>query len=257
MKNLPLHFIYVSGILITIIIILLTLKWSVDSNTVNYISFGATLTSLFLGLIAIFYSIVANNNLSESFTKLSDTSSNLSTASISLITNADNLKTLLSQLPILEGKIDESNNILKIIKEKNEENLLDSSTNTKDKPITTNATLTKETIDMILRKSSLYGLFSLYLCQKSFSTKKAFNLNDLLKTFGESFYSLYFYGYIVAIGCTEIIKVNISDNIFNIYHVDKNAEELIEKYLIEKIDGQGDMKSHYADLKDQIYNHFL
>lgn len=65
-QRLRLHFAYWVIILVLIIIAIATDRWTPQSNFTEYLSNAATMTSLVLGLVAIFYSFIANNSLSQS-----------------------------------------------------------------------------------------------------------------------------------------------------------------------------------------------
>lgn len=62
--KLGIHFFYVTLILVMIIIVLVTHKWTGISDFREYLNVGATATSLVLGILAIIYSFVSNGNQS-------------------------------------------------------------------------------------------------------------------------------------------------------------------------------------------------
>ncbi|RHX83624.1 hypothetical protein [Leptospira stimsonii] len=260
MKNITIHFYYTSGILLTIIIILLTIQLSTDSNTVNYISFGATLTSLFLGLIAIFYSIVSNSTLTNSLQLLSNASLNMSSASTTIETNASHLKEVINQIPTIvgkvEAKVDQSNLLLQNISQKNDNKDLEVTSKgentTSTKKVEINEALSKQ----ILSASSTYGLFSIYICYKSFTTKKAFDLKELLKLGKHESLYLYFFGYTVAMGSIGVLQTAINDTIFNTYQMEKHTVDLIEKALDQKIKQGAEAERLFQSLKEAIDKYF-
>lgn len=61
-----LHFKYFAAIAIITIILISTERWSSSKEFTTYLSNAATMTSLFVGVIAIFYSFVSNDSLSRS-----------------------------------------------------------------------------------------------------------------------------------------------------------------------------------------------
>lgn len=65
-EKLKLHFAYCSLILVLIIIAVATDRWTTQQKFTEYLSNAATMTSLVLGLVAIFYSFIANDGLSRS-----------------------------------------------------------------------------------------------------------------------------------------------------------------------------------------------
>lgn len=60
------HFIYVTCILIAIIILLMTFKWTQLDGFTSYLSVAATMTSLVLGVLAIIYSFLSSNSTNNS-----------------------------------------------------------------------------------------------------------------------------------------------------------------------------------------------
>lgn len=65
-EKIKLHFAYCSLILILIIVAIATFNWTSLEGFTEYLSNAATMTSLLLGLVAIFYSFIANDGLSRS-----------------------------------------------------------------------------------------------------------------------------------------------------------------------------------------------
>lgn len=64
--KIKLHFFYCSVIFVMIIIAIATDRWTLLPKFTEFLSNAATMTSLVLGLIAIFYSFIANDGLSKS-----------------------------------------------------------------------------------------------------------------------------------------------------------------------------------------------
>ena len=60
------HFFYVTLILSSAIVVLITVEWTPEQNFTKYIGNAATLTSLVLGLVAIFYAFVSNDSMQKS-----------------------------------------------------------------------------------------------------------------------------------------------------------------------------------------------
>ncbi|WP_218829342.1 hypothetical protein [Burkholderia sp. AU28863] len=73
-KIIKIHFTYCMIISVSIITLIATFKWSDLSDFTKYLSNAATLTSLVLGLVAIFYSFVANDGLSKSLGNIANVS---------------------------------------------------------------------------------------------------------------------------------------------------------------------------------------
>ncbi len=65
-EKLRIHFSYCITMLVMVIIAIATDRWTSQQNFTEYLTNAATLTSLVLGLVAIFYSFIANNGLAKS-----------------------------------------------------------------------------------------------------------------------------------------------------------------------------------------------
>ncbi len=65
-EKLRIHFAYCVAILLLAIVAIATDRWSTQAKFTEYLSNAATMTSLMLGLVAIFYSFIANDGLSKS-----------------------------------------------------------------------------------------------------------------------------------------------------------------------------------------------
>lgn len=68
---LSLHFKYCALIAVMIIIAIATERWSSSKEFTTYLSNAATMTSLLLGVVAIFYSFVSNDSMSRSLGSIS------------------------------------------------------------------------------------------------------------------------------------------------------------------------------------------
>lgn len=66
LEKLRIHFVYCALILTLVIIAIATDRWTLQPKFTEFLSNAATMTSLVLGLVAIFYSFVANDGLSKS-----------------------------------------------------------------------------------------------------------------------------------------------------------------------------------------------
>ena len=65
-ERIALHFKYCALILVMIIVAVATDRWTAQKDFTAYLSNAATMTSLVLGLVAIFYSFISNDSLSKS-----------------------------------------------------------------------------------------------------------------------------------------------------------------------------------------------
>lgn len=65
-EKLKLHFIYLVSILVFVLVIVSTGLWTNQEKFTEFLGNAATMTSLVLGLVAIFYSFISNDGLSKS-----------------------------------------------------------------------------------------------------------------------------------------------------------------------------------------------
>ena len=65
-ERLVLHFRYCGLIAVMIFIFVVTDRWTDKGDFTSYLSNAATMTSLILGVVAIFYSFIANDGMSRS-----------------------------------------------------------------------------------------------------------------------------------------------------------------------------------------------
>lgn len=70
-KKLPIYWVVII-LLLTISIFVFIETTKTDNNLVQYLGFAGSIVSLVLGLIAIFYSIISNQQSSENFGKLKE-----------------------------------------------------------------------------------------------------------------------------------------------------------------------------------------
>ena len=73
-RTILIHFSYWLLILVLLLIAVITEKWSQSAGFTTYLSNAATLTSLVLGLVAIFYSFISNDSLSKGLGGISEAS---------------------------------------------------------------------------------------------------------------------------------------------------------------------------------------
>ncbi len=76
-NNLALHFKYFAFIALMLIIAVATDRWSDKPNFTVYLSNAATLTSLLLGVVAIFYSFISNDSMSRSLGSITTVSTDV------------------------------------------------------------------------------------------------------------------------------------------------------------------------------------
>lgn len=83
-EQIKLHFTYCATIGTGIVIFLATDRWTGQNNFTEYLANAATMTSLFLGVIAIFYSMVSNGDLSKTVGSISQAANEVNAAKTSI-----------------------------------------------------------------------------------------------------------------------------------------------------------------------------
>lgn len=69
-----LHYRYVIFMLLSVSVFLMTDRWTEKGDFTQYLSNAATMTSLLLGVVAIFYSFISNSNMSNSLGSITEVS---------------------------------------------------------------------------------------------------------------------------------------------------------------------------------------
>ena len=219
-NNMKIHFMYVTGILITIIIILITHEFGGDNNLVQYLSFALGLTSLVVGLIAIFQTFFSGDVINNSILKLEKASSDI-------INNSNNLENIVDQFNTNFGQVPIT---LSSIQEKLESQSTVNNVYKKQGPISGNI-LTKEHTTTFIETGSFRGLMSLYTVFKSHETGKSFKIADFEPSTDLSNVK-YSYGYLVASSSIGLFSHNENEGIWTIPTVNDNLKlvnELMEK----------------------------
>jgi len=98
---------YIVGILFLVIIVLLTVKWGDIPDFVKYVTFGLTVTSLFLALIAIIYTIFSHFSFSRGISILQNASNVVSEATNKLTDVTAGLEEKVESLPTMIEEVGE------------------------------------------------------------------------------------------------------------------------------------------------------
>src|SRR5256885_13949970 len=93
------HAFYILTILIAVIIILLTIRWTGIPNLVEYITFALTLTSLVLAALAIIYAFYSNSSFSQNISTLNNVSRDVSDTAKELSKATNNLSLQIESIP--------------------------------------------------------------------------------------------------------------------------------------------------------------
>lgn len=193
---------YLIAILSLTIIVLLTVKWGEINDLVKFVSFGLTLTSLFLSLIAIIYTIFSNFTLTNSITLLQTASRDVSDSARSVLSLTQNLDTRIDAIPqLISGVADKIEETHHELLEKLPLALLEQGS---DKKPITEARLSKAQVERYVSYCSAAGLGLLYACQIAHSKTAQIEIAELAdKT--KLTDSGYMYGFLVASTAIGII----------------------------------------------------
>jgi len=166
------HYLYIIGILIIIIIYLFTCNFGNQDELVAYISFALTITSLFLALISIIYAFYSNSSLSHTLGQLNDASRKVDETSNKLSETTITLNQKIESIPLilksLEGKLD---NTHKLVNEVYNNGIIPQKISKTE--------ISKEIFEKFYTYASPSGLLALYATSLSFKNKKKFNLSEL------------------------------------------------------------------------------
>jgi len=229
------NFFYPLCILLGIIILLITVKWGSVDDLVKYITFGLTLTSLFLALIAIVYAIISNTSFSQHLGSLRSATESVSGTTASLTRMSDILETKLAEIPDLirgvELKVDQTREEVARSSDVKEKPVIESESRKGPKLIDSLA----ELIPSFLSSSSFNGRLALYTVQLAYKTKKPFKMDEVWAGTGLS--REYGYAYIVATGSFEIIDFAEKDGMINVTAINENMPDL-KPQLLEWLEKQ-------------------
>jgi len=222
--NSRIHFTYVICILTSIVIILLTVKFSVDDKLVNYVAFALTLTSLIVGIFSIIYSFMSNNSLTDSLANIKEAAKNVNDTSFSLTEQAIELNKRLLLLP--QQFSDFSAEI--------KDSLFKAQTDRK--PTEKQADINDALIISAIKTSAMGYRIFLYALVVSKQKNKSFSIK---KIFGELGYKSAI-GFGAAFSCLGIINWNLID-------LDIAICTKMHPAITEKIKELCDMKAHPDD----------
>lgn len=252
------HAIYIVSILISIIIILITVKWGDIPKLVEYITFSLSVTSLVLGILAIAYGVYSTSAFSQSSAALITASHDISKNSIELTSTTNELAKRIEALPGLVQnvgeKVDTTKGMLKEFLEKS------------GPQPTTNIPGTapsEPTLTSFLKRSSIVGLLGLYACLLSRQKNKPFNLDDLstattpLKYVQEV--SKYWMGYIAASTACGILSSTLEKGVVTVMQLHEYMERNLQAEIENKIRNSKldhGAKELYSEQKAKIDTYF-
>ena len=206
-KIIKLHRNYIAGILSFAIIMLLTSKYGGPSNGIfEYLSFGSTITSLVLSIIAIFVTVQSSSDLYKQFTRIDNTTDIIKEASEHIKETLKKIEEAESRLVLTSSdicarmenivedqeRIEQTTKHILDIQESQSPSIKDNSTDSKQYFVDT---------------CSYIGLLSLYACALSKEKQVSFSLSKALVE--KESYSL---GFLIGSCSAQYVKFTTGDN---------------------------------------------
>lgn len=250
-KIIRLHRNYIAGMLSFAIIMLFTSQYGGPNNALfEYISFGSTITSFVLSVLAIFVTVQSSSDLYKQFTRIDNATDTINNASAKIDGTLVALKeaetkltstssNISSQLEEFVERIDEK---IKTRMKETEDNIskqLAQSQNTVTQSQTTSSD-TGQTEDenkkYFIKITSANGLMALYACALSCSKSKMFELSQLFEE--DKSYS---FGFLIA--ALSAKYVNFTNDANNnqitgqscIYSVEELYEEIKNRIKTQQL----------------------
>jgi hypothetical protein len=224
--NHHIHYRYTIGILVGLMIILLTIKWTELESVANYISFAATVASLLLAVVAIIYSFLSNNSFSSSVSKIEIAADTVRAETEKLNDTIKSFDDVIRQIPDsiknVESRLHETNEAIKASSQST-----GASAPEKD--------WSPKNIQYFIDSSSWYGLKSMLICKMSYTGKRTFNLFNVCES-AKTLSFDYAYGYIVAATSAGILKHGAEGHVLEVTYFSEGFSSLVEKRIKEVCD---------------------
>lgn len=231
-------------ILLLSIIVLLTVKWGTIPDLAKLISFGLTLTSLFLALIAIVFAIFSNFSFTKSSSNLQDASNQISQTTEILRKATHGIEEKISNIPhLIEG--------IKVSVTETQERILERLSTQEAIPKETIevADIQKDRIKSFLNFSSYVGLLGLYACQLSEESGFPINFKKIRKF---ELLKDYIYGYLVASSSFGILDFKRKEEDIFVKKLHDGVKENILQRIKETMNGL--VKGNPEVFKIEIFN---
>lgn len=224
-KIIKIHRNYIAGFLGFAVIMLLTAQYGGPNNAIfEYLSFGSTITSLVLSILAIFVTVQSSSDLYKQFTRIDNATDTIKNVSTQIDGTLETLKKTESDLQnTSRGISNQLDNIIEQIDERLQKRIketewnisrqLEASINkSSDANIKQSVQSNTESLENFKtgfkNLTSASGLLALYACALSYEKTKMFELTDLFK--GNEAYT---FGYVIsALSSGIIMFTNDSTN---------------------------------------------
>ena len=173
-----LHRNYWIGILVAIIICLLTMRYTADTQLKDYVSFAATLASLILAILAIMQAMYSSSTTSNTVAILSESSKKIENNTEDLTKIITSLTSKISDLP---KEVEDRINIrLNDLIGNSEQQVFGSNAQVAAQQPEYTQEIDQRYYENYVRLGSVNGLLLLHAIRLSIQTRKSFRLKDLL-----------------------------------------------------------------------------
>ena len=215
-KIIKIHRNYIAGFLGFAIIMLLTAQYGGPNNAIfEYLSFGSTITSLVLSILAIFVTVQSSSDLYKQFTRIDNATDTIKNVSSQIDDTLENLKdaerslqnssqNISQQLNNIVDQIDER---LKARMKETEGNIyMNVNTNDQEQKIQQDLISIEKVKEFFFSMTSANGLLAIYACSLSKEKKKMFELSKLFN--GNEAYT---FGFLIAAISTGLVNFTNDD----------------------------------------------
>jgi len=295
LEKLKLHFFYCTLILALVIIAIATDRWTLQPKFTEFLSNAATMTSLVLGLVAIFYSFIANDSLSKSLgsigavsqevhvareeiskqvtlgaetTKSAERSTqlierassnieqNLASLSQTLLSIQQHTTSLHGSLGNLPGRIDEL-----------ETRLMDATTGLGTKIAVPPSPTAETDVDVallkrFLQRSSLSCDLLAYACMLAYKTQKNLSIKDFCDATNIALPN-YMHGFLDCMDSLEVVEIIRDKNetlvfkIINAHQILGESKEYFTSYIERRLKDKPEQFERWNNALEQVEKLFL
>lgn len=250
-KIVKIHRNYIAGFLGFAVILLLTAQYGGPNNAIfAYLSFGSTITSLVLSILAIFVTVQSSSDLYKQFTRIDNATDTIKNVSTQIDGTLETLKKTESDLQnTSRGISNQLDNIIEQIDERLQKRIKETEWNiskqleasiNKSSDTNINQSVQSNTEGLENFKTgfknltSASGLLALYACALSYENTKMFELTNLFK--GNEAYT---FGYLISALSSGIIiftndeannQITCTDSIFSSTELYENIKERVKKF---------------------------
>ena len=226
-KIIKIHRNYISGFLGLAIIMLLTAQYGGPDNAIfEYLSFGSTITSLVLSILAIFVTVQSSSDLYKQFTRIDNATDTINKVSIQIEKTLngmskseqqlkDTSQEISSQMDEIVNRIDER---IKVRMQETEHKLSEQISSMNEQTISREDSAVEETTDVkefidnlkngFLNSISGTGALLIYVCCLSLEKNKEFLISDLLR--GNEQYA---YGFLISTLSIGLVSATVDEKL--------------------------------------------